>query len=100
MYSFSALIWSKVVRMRILISLFIGTASLLSPIAAFAGSHDVEATISSVNIEAMSLMLDDGRTYTVPDEFNFEGLEKGQKVIVFYTEIDGKRVIDDLEVLQ
>lgn len=86
--------------MRILISLLLGTASLLSPIAAFAGSNDVEATISAVNIEAMSLMLDDGKTYTVPDEFNFEGLEKGQKVIVFYTEVDGKRVVDDLEVLQ
>ena len=86
--------------MRILISLLLGTASLLSPIAAFAGSHDVEATIAAVNVDGMSLMLDDGKTYTVPDEFNFEGLEKGQKVIVFYTEVDGKRVIDDLEVVQ
>jgi Cu/Ag efflux protein CusF len=86
--------------MRILISLLLGTASLLSPITAFAGSADVEATISAVNVEAMNLTLDDGKTYTVPDEFNFEGLEKGQKVIVFYTEVDGKRVIDDLEVLQ
>ncbi|PYB77201.1 MULTISPECIES: DUF1344 domain-containing protein [Rhizobium] len=86
--------------MRVVISLLLGAASLLSPIAAFAGSHDVEATIAAVNVDGMSLMLDDGKTYTVPDEFNFEGLEKGQKVIVFYTEVDGKRVIDDLEVVQ
>jgi hypothetical protein len=48
----------------------------------------------------MSLELDDGKSYAVPAEFNFEGLEPGQKVIVFYTEVDGKRVVDDLEVLQ
>lgn len=86
--------------MRIVISLLLATASILSPVAAFAGSADIEATIRDVNIDGMSLVLDDGKSYTVPAEFNFEGLEPGQKVIVFYTEVDGKRVVDDLEVLQ
>lgn len=86
--------------MRIVISLLLATASFLSPLSAFAGSADVEATIEAVNVDSMSLVLDDGKTYTVPAEFNFEGLESGQKVIVFYTEVDGKRVVDDLEVIQ
>lgn len=85
--------------MRIVISVLLATASFLSPISAFAGSDDVEATIEAVNVDSMSLVLD-GKTYTVPAEFNFEGLESGQKVIVFYTEVDGKRVVDDLEVIQ
>jgi hypothetical protein len=93
-------VWSRVVRMRIVISVLLATASFLSPISAFAGSDDVEATIEAVNVDSMSLVLDDGKTYTVPAEFNFEGLESGQKVIVFYTEVDGKRVVDDLEVIQ
>jgi hypothetical protein len=96
---FSAVIWSKVVQMRVVISLLLATASFLSPVAVLAGSADVEATIQNVNIDGMSLVLDDGKTYAVPAEFNFEGLEPGQKVIVFYTEVDGKRVVDDLEVL-
>ena len=96
----SALILSRVVRMRVVISLLLATAGFLSPIAVLAGSADVEATIRDVNVDGMSLVLDDGKTYAVPAEFNFEGLEPGQKVIVFYTEVDGKRVVDDLEVLQ
>jgi len=98
--SFSASIWSKVVRMRVVISLLLATASFLSPVAVLAGSADVESTIRDVNVDGMSLVLEDGKTYAVPAEFNFEGLEPGQKVIVFYTEVDGKRVVDDLEVLQ
>lgn len=97
---FSASIWSKVVRMRVVISLLLATASFLSPVAVLAGSADVESTIRDVNVDGMSLVLEDGKTYAVPAEFNFEGLEPGQKVIVFYTEVDGKRVVDDLEILQ
>ena len=39
-------------------------------------------------------------SYQAPEEFNFEGLEAGVKVLVFYTEVDGKRVINDLEIVQ
>lgn len=100
MQKFSVSIWPKVVQMRLVVSLVLATAGFLSPVSVFAGSADVESTIRDVNIEGMSLVLEDGKTYAVPSEFNFEGLEPGQKVIVFYTEVDGKRVVDDLEVLQ
>ncbi|MBC2772919.1 DUF1344 domain-containing protein [Rhizobium sp. AQ_MP] len=86
--------------MRLMVSVFLATAGFLFPVSAFAGSADVESTIRDVNVDGMSLVLEDGKTYAVPSEFNFEGLEPGQKVIVFYTEVDGKRVVDDLEVLQ
>lgn len=86
--------------MRFVIATLMATASFLSPLSAFADSADVEATIKSVSTEKMSLTLDDGKTYTVPSEFNFEGLTAGVKVIVFYTEVDGRRVVDDLEVVQ
>ena len=48
----------------------------------------------------MSLTLDDGKTYSAPEEFDFKGLKAGVKVVVFYTETDGKRVINDLEVVK
>ena len=34
-----------------------------------------------------------------PEEFDFEGLKAGVKVVVFYTETDGKRTINDLDVV-
>ena len=86
--------------MRFMIAALLATASFLSPLEGFAESADVEATISKINMNDLSMTLDDGKTYQVPEEFNFEGLEAGVKVLVFYTEVDGKRVINDLEVVQ
>lgn len=85
--------------MRILIAAILAASGILSPFMAQAASADVEATIKSVNTSKLMLTLDDGKTYTVPEEFNFEGLKAGVKVVVFYTEVDGRRVVDDLEVL-
>lgn len=90
----------KVKSMRLMIAALLATASLLSPINGFAQSADVESTISKVDENGLSITLSDGKNYKVPEEFNFEGLKAGVKVVVFYTEVDGKRVIDDLEVLQ
>ncbi len=90
----------EVRKMRFMIAALMATASFLSPLTVFADSADVEATIKSVSTEKLSLTLDDGKTYSVPEEFNFEGLQAGVKVIVFYTEVDGRRVVDDLEVVQ
>ncbi len=60
----------------------------------------VEAVITGVDTEKLSLSLDDGKSDQAPEEFNFEGLKAGVKVIVFYTEVDGKRVINDLQIAQ
>lgn len=86
--------------MRILIAALLATASIFAPLSTFAQSADVEATIKTVDVKSMSLTLDDGKTYKVPEEFNFEGLKAGVKVLVFYTVVDGNRVVDDLEIVQ
>ena len=76
------------------------SANLLMPINGFAQSVDVEGTISKIDANGLSITLNDGKTYRVPEEFNFEGLKAGVKVVVFYTEVDGKRVVDDLQVVE
>ncbi|WEX78244.1 DUF1344 domain-containing protein [Sinorhizobium numidicum] len=86
--------------MRFVIAALMATAGLLSPLSAHAESADVEAVITSVDTDRLSLSLDDGKSYQAPEEFNFEGLKAGVKVLVFYTEVDGKRVINDLEIVQ
>ena len=79
---------------------FIALVGFLLPSSVYAESADVEATIKSVDMTKLALTLDDGKTYQAPEEFNFEGLKEGVKVIIYYTEVDGKRVIDDLHILQ
>jgi hypothetical protein len=86
--------------MRFVVATLLATASFLSPMSAFAESADVEATIRKVDTANLQLTLDDGKTYQAPEEFNFDGLEAGVKVIVFYTEVDGKRVINDLDIVK
>lgn len=86
--------------MRILIAALLATASIFSPLNSWAQSVDVEAVISSIDMKSLSLTLDDGKTYKVPEEFNFEGLKEGVKVLVFYTMVDGNRVVDDIEIVE
>ena len=90
-------------RLGALVALVVGSmigGGIFSLPQNMAASADVEATIKTVSVDSLSLTLDDGKSYTVPEEFNFDGLQAGVKVIVFYTEVDGKRVIDDLEIVQ
>jgi hypothetical protein len=93
-------IFARVVGMRVMIAVLLATASFLSPLQGYAASDDVEATIQTVSVDSLSLTLDDGKVYVVPEEFNFDGLQAGVKVVVFYTEVDGRRVVDDLEIVQ
>lgn len=77
---------------------FLLALTVFLPVASFAQSADVEAKISRIDTDKLTITLDDGKAYQVPEEFNFEGLQPGQKVIVFYTVVDGRRVVDDLQV--
>jgi Protein of unknown function (DUF1344). len=86
--------------MRFVVATLLALSALLSPLAALAQSADVEATITDVSAAKATIKLDDGQTYQTPPEFNFDGLEKGVRVTVFYTVVDGKRVINDLEIVQ
>jgi len=90
----------KETKMRILLTVFLGIASLLFPSSSYAESADVEAVIEGVDEDHLTLVLNDGKKYQAPEEFNFDGLKKGVKVVVFYTETDGKRVINDLQVME
>lgn len=72
-------------------------ALLTAPVAALADSNDAEGVIKAVDADKGTITLDDGKVYTTPSEFNFDGLQPGVKVIIYYTTTDGKRVIDDLQ---
>jgi len=93
--------WNKrVPPMRFFVATLLATASFLAPVAGFAESADVQSTIKKVDAKNFSITLDDGKNYQAPEDFDFSGLQAGVKVDVFYTEVDGKRVINDLDILQ
>ncbi|WP_420839995.1 DUF1344 domain-containing protein [Allorhizobium sonneratiae] len=63
-----------------------------------AQNNTIETTIKAIDVTRLTITLADGKTYQVPAEFNFNGLTVGEKVSVSYSLVDGKRVIDDLDV--
>lgn len=87
-------------KMRIIFALLLAVATYLLPTTGFAESADVEGVIEGVDEEHLTLKLSDGKQYQAPEEFNFDGLKKGVKVVVFYTDTDGKRVINDLQIVE
>ncbi|WP_375589108.1 DUF1344 domain-containing protein [Hoeflea alexandrii] len=86
--------------MRIAISALLAVSALLAPIVAMAQSADATGKIADVSTADQTIKLSDGKVYITPAEFNFEGLEKNVEVVIFYTVVDGKRMINDLEVVQ
>ena len=87
-------------KMRIIFALLLAAAGFLIPVSSFAESADVEGVIEGVDEDHLTLVLSDGKQYQAPEEFNFDGLKKGVKVVVFYTDTDGKRVINDLQIVE
>lgn len=86
--------------MRILFALLLAAAGFLLPVKGFAESADVEAVIEGVDEDRLTVTLSDGNRYQAPEEFNFDGLRKGVKVVVFYTDTDGRRIINDLQIVE
>jgi len=89
----------KGTNMRLLLAMLLGAAGLVLPGAAFAESDDVEATIVNVDEDHQFVTLNDGRKYQTPQEFDFDGLKKGVKVAIYYTQTDGRREINDLQII-
>jgi Cu/Ag efflux protein CusF len=77
-----------------------GAAALLaaSSLAAFAA--DVTGSITAVDATAMTVTLDDGKIYALPQDFDVATLKQGEKVLISYEEQDGKLVITRVEPSQ
>ncbi|MEP3436889.1 MAG: DUF1344 domain-containing protein [Hoeflea sp.] len=86
--------------MRFAISALLAVSAMLAPISALAQSADATGLIAEISTSEQTIKLDDGKVYQTPAEFDFEGLEKNVEVVIFYTEVDGKRMINDLELVQ
>ena len=67
------------------------------PALAYADSDDDQGVIQSVDKDHGTITLDNGKVYNTPSEFNFEGLQAGVKVIIYYSTTNGKRIVDDLQ---
>lgn len=71
-------------------------AILLATSAAFA--DDAEGAITKIDATKQTITLDDGNTYKLPGEFDVASLKKGMEVVLSYDEVDGEKLISDMQL--
>lgn len=65
-------------------------------ITATAVAADADGKVTKVDPEQMTIVLDDGKTYKLPDEMDMSVIAEGVEVIIAYEPKDGVNQITDM----
>lgn len=79
--------------MRILIAT---AAALMMTGAAFAA--EAEGKVTKLDAEAQKITLDDGKSYTLPGEFDIATLHEGMDILLAYDKVNGENLITDMQL--
>ncbi|CCV12374.1 DUF1344 domain-containing protein [Mesorhizobium sp. STM 4661] len=80
--------------MRILIGAV--AATLLISTAAFAGQ--TEGLIKKVDKDALTLTLEDGKSYKLNAETDLDALKPGMDIVIAYDVTNGENVVTDMQL--
>ncbi|MFC4625154.1 DUF1344 domain-containing protein [Daeguia caeni] len=80
--------------MRHIVGLILVIASLLTTAAR---ADDAEGRITSINPDNETITLDDGKTYKLPHDFDYNVISKGMKVFIVYDLANDTRYVTDIE---
>jgi hypothetical protein len=81
--------------MRILFGA-VAAFALVAAGAAYAGQ--TEGLIKKIDKDAMTLTLDDGKSYKMNAEMDVDSLKPGMDVVIAYDVTEGQNVITDMEI--
>lgn len=73
-----------------------GAAALLAASSFSAFAAEVSGQIVSIDAQARTVTLDDGKTYNLPQDFDVASLQQGEKVKITVDDAD-KMTITDVE---
>ena len=71
-------------------------AALLYSTAAFAGQ--TEGLIKKIDKDALTLTLDDGKSYKLNAETDLDALKPGMDIVIAYDVTNGENVITDMQL--
>lgn len=77
-----------------------GAAAALMLISTAAFAEQAEGLIRKVDKEAMTLTLDNGKSYKLNAEMDVDSLEAGMDVVIAYDVTNGENVITDMQVTE
>ena len=80
--------------MRTLIGAMIATLTLSG--AAYAA--EVAGQIKKVDIDHLTITLDNGKSYKLPGELDVSTLKEGMEIVLAYDEVGGENVITDMDL--
>jgi Cu/Ag efflux protein CusF len=80
--------------MRTLIGAMIATLMLSG--AAYAA--EVEGQIKKIDIDHLTITLDNGKSYKLPGELDVSTLKEGMEIVLAYDEVGGENVITDMDL--
>lgn len=80
--------------MRRIIAVLLFTAASLTGAAAVQG----DGTVKQFDAEKMTIVLNDGKTYRLPQEMDVSDLQEGTEVIFNYEARDGVNQITDMVI--
>jgi len=81
---------SNTLALALIASLGIGTAALAAP-------TETKGVIKSIDVKAMTVVLQDGTTYKLPAGFNMKPFKVGEKVVVSW---EAKGAIKEAKTLK
>lgn len=59
---------------------------------------EIEGHIKSIDREALTITLEDGKSFKLPGEFDLDSLKEGMDVLLAYEEIGGVNQITDMDL--
>lgn len=76
---------------------FLATCAALALMTGHAFADEAEGAITAVDATAYTMTLDNGESYKLPDEFDITLIGEGMRVALAYDEVDGAKLITDME---
>ena len=80
--------------MRTLIGTMIATLML----SGVAYAAEVAGQIKKVDIDQLTITLDNGNAYKLPGELDVSTLKEGMEIVLAYDEVGGENVITDMDL--
>ena len=80
--------------MRSVLGVF--AAVLMMSSAALAAQ--TEGLIKTIDRDALTITLDDGKSYKLPGEFDLDAIQEGMDVVFAYDDVNGVKMITDMQL--
>ena len=78
----------------------IGAIAAALMLATAAHAAEAEGHIKAIDMDNLTITLDNGQSYKLPGEFDVEAIKEGMDIVLAYDEVGGENLITDMQILE